>query len=208
MGVAWLPVAHALRIEGLVRYPVLILVLAAACGDNAEAPDAAPPVDAPPRAQGSEATSDLVINEIAPRGAGPDWIELHNRGATPIDLCGVFLTDSVDRLDHLLPLGGVMPPAACSPRELAPGAYLVIDADDTPIAETGPIDPGHAPFALGIADEVHLVSITGTVIDGLLYLYPPGPEAPADVTLARVPDGSGAFWTRPPTPGAANPEAP
>jgi len=196
-----------MRSPVLAALPVLLVVGAAACGDNLDAPiDAG--IDAPgPRPQGSAASSDLVINELAPRGDGPDWVELKNRSASPIDLCGVFLTDSVDRLDHFLPLGGVMPPAACTPRELAPGAYLMIEADGTPLVE-GAIDPAHAPFNLGVADEIHLVSITGVVLDGLLYMYPPGPNAPPTVSIARVPDGEGPFWTRPPTPGSANPEAP
>jgi hypothetical protein len=191
-----------------MRVPVLVLaaLAVAACGDNGIAPiDAG--TDAGERPQGSLAASDLVINEVAPRGAGADWIELHNRSAAPIDLCGVFLTDSVDRLDHFLPLGGVMPPDPCPPRLIAPGAYLVVWTDDTPIEAGVPIDPEHAPFELGIADEIHLVSTAGAVIDGLLFLYPPGPDAPAEVTMARVPDGTGPFWQRPPSPGAANPEA-
>jgi hypothetical protein len=193
-----------------MRSFLLVVPLAlAACGDNTDAPIDAPPDARAPRPQGSEATSDLVINEIAPRGDGPDWIELENRGEEPFDLCGVFLTDAVDRLDHYLPLGGVMPPAPCEPRLLAPGAFLVIDADGTPIDETtGVIDTAHAPFSLGLSDEVHLVTTGGDTLDGLLYLYPPGPDAPATVTIARVPDGSGPFWTRPPTRGAANPDEP
>jgi hypothetical protein len=179
------------------------MALGAGCGDNLASPDAAPDG---PLAQGSEATSDLVINEVAPRGDGPDWVELYNRGVTPVDLCGVFFTDAVDRLDHYLPLGGVMPPAPCPPRLLGPGDRLVILADDTPIVDGVAIDPGHAPFQLGVADEVHLMSMDGAVIDGLLFLYPPGPEAPPDVTLARVPDGSGRFFERAPSPSAANPE--
>jgi hypothetical protein len=187
---------------GLPRL-VFVTAVAAGCGDNRGLPDAAPTV---PQGQGSEATSDLVINEVAPRGAGPDWIELYNRGATPIDLCGVFLTDAVDRLDHHLPLGGVMPPAPCPARPLAAGARLIIEADDTPIMEGVEIDPLHAPFELDIADEIHLISTAdGAVIDGLLYLYPPGPEAPAEVTLARDPDGGGKFFERVPSPAAPNP---
>jgi hypothetical protein len=177
---------------------VALLGLAPACGDNITVP---PPA---PKGQGSEATSDLVINEIAPRGDGPDWVELYNRSVAPIDLCGVFFTDAVDRLDHYLPLGGVMPPAPCTARMLAPGDRLVVIADDTPIVDGAPIDPLHAPFELGVADEVHLVSTEGAVIDGLLFLYPPGPRAPADVTLSRDPDGQGVFFPRTPTPALAN----
>jgi hypothetical protein len=178
---------------------VLPLGLAlAACGDNITVPPEAP------RGQGSEATSDLVINEIAPRGDGPDWVEVYNRGGEAIDLCGVFFTDAVDRLDHYLPLGGVMPPAPCAARMIGPGERVIVYADDTPIVEGAAIDPLHAPFELSVADEVHLVSTDGAVIDGLLFLYPPGPEAPADVTISRDPDGSGMFFPRTPTPAFAN----
>jgi len=196
-----LPVARALLWDGgmRLRFALPLGLALAACGDNLTVPPAAP------RGQGSEATSDLVINEIAPRGDGPDWVELYNRSVTPIDLCGVFFTDAVDRLDHYLPLGGVMPPAPCTARTLAPGDRLIVYADDTPIVDGTPIDAVHAPFELDVADEVHLVAIEGGVIDGLLFLYPPGPEAPADVTLSRDPDGSGVFFPRMPSPAAPNP---
>jgi hypothetical protein len=185
------------RAAGLVI--VVAFAAAPACGDNIVPPGQLP------EGQGSEPTGDLVVNEIAPRGDGPDWVEIHNRGAQAIDLCGAFLTDGVDRLDHYLPLGGVMPPAACAPRMIEPGAYLVIFADDTPIVSTLPLDPLHAPFELDIADEIHLVGTDGVVLDGLLYLYPPGPEAPADVTLSRSPNGAGLFYEREPSQGAPNP---
>lgn len=187
-----------------------LLVLTAACGPGeAEPPDAAAPrPDAAPRGQGSETTADLVINEVAPRGAGADWIELHNASAAPIDLCGYLLTDGADRLDHYLPLGGVWPGQPCPPRLLAAGAYLVVDADDLPLPGPGDataIDPAHAPFTLGIADSVHLLTVDGVVVDALTFLYPPGPDAPPTTTLARDPDGRGAFWERAPTPAATNP---
>jgi hypothetical protein len=179
-----------------------VLLVLAACGEPpAVEPDAAPEG---PHGQGSEATSDLVINEVAPRGDGPDWVELFNRSDASIDLCGFFLTDSVDRLDHYLPLGGVLPPAPCPPAPLASGARIVVFTDDTPIIEGAPIDPLHAPFELAVADEIHLVTVDGLVVDGLLFLYPPGPNAPATVSLARDPDGEGLFWERAPSPGTEN----
>lgn len=184
---------------------VLVVLLLAGCDDVVpEEADAGP--DAAPRGQGSEASSDVVINEVAPRGGGPDWVELYNRGDAAIDLCGLFLTDSVDRLDHYLPLGGVMPPAACAPSMIEPGARLVIDADGTALGD--PIDPRHAPFELGVADEIHLIGTDGLVVDGLLYLYGPGPEAPPVVSLSRDPDGEGLFFERAPTPGEPNVEEP
>lgn len=190
-----------------MRVALLLPLALAACDDPLPAVDAG--VDAPidaPSGQGSEPTSDLVVNEISPRGGGADWVELHNRGDAPIDLCGFFLTDAADRLDHYLPLGGVLPPDPCPPLLLAPGAYRVIELDGTPLPATGPIDPLRAPFELAAADEIHLVSTEGASIDGVLFLYPRAPAEPADVTLARVPDGDGLFFAAPPTREAANPE--
>lgn len=185
---------------------VLLLLVIAACDEPVAAIDAG--VDAPidaPSGQGSEPTSALIVNEVSPRGGGSDWIELKNRGDAAIDLCGFFLTDAADRLDHYLPLGGVMPPEPCAPVMLEPGAYRVIELDGTPLPASGPIDPLHAPFELAAADEVHIVSIAGGSIDGVLFLYPRAPSEPADVTLARIPDGEGLFFAAPPTPAAANP---
>jgi hypothetical protein len=176
---------------------------AAGCGDPEAGADAG--VDAGPHGQGSEARGDLIVNEVAPSGEGEDWIELLNRSDDAIDLCGWFLTDQVDRLDHFLPLGGVMPPADCAPRPLAAGAYLVVYADDTRIAEGQPIDPLHAPFQLGVADEVHLVTIDGVTGDGVLYLYPADGDGAA---LARQPDGEGLFFAGAPSSGEPNPEVP
>lgn len=190
-----------------MRSALLLLVVVAACdGDPGDVVDAR--VDAPidaPSGQGSEPTSDLLINEISPRGGGPDWVELHNRGTTAIDLCGFFLTDAADRLDHYFPLGGVLTPDPCPPLMMEPGSYRVIFLDGTALPETGPADPLHASWKLGAADEVHIVSTTGRTIDGVLFLYPRSPSEPADVTLARVPDGAGLFFGVAPTPGTANP---
>jgi hypothetical protein len=158
-------------------------------------PDAGP--DAGPVGQGSPAAGDLVINEVAPRPlAGGDWIELYNRSDQSVDLCGFFVTDSLDRLDHYLPLAGILPPDPCEPTMLEPGGYLIIHADDDPALGTD-----HAPFELAVADEVHVVTIAGAAVDSLIYLYPAGVR---DLTLARQPSGEGLFYLAEPTPGAEN----
>lgn len=179
------------------------IALAGGCGDGpAGGPDAGGPDAGGPVAQGEPPTSDLAINEVAPDApdGAPDWIELVNRGDEALDLCGYFLTDLADRLDHYHPLGGVAPPEPCPARPLEPGGYLVVTADDG--AGEG-ID--HAGFALAHGDEVHVVAIDGLVLDGLLYLVPDDVDGDA---LARIPDGEGPFYVVAPTPGAANPEAP
>lgn len=171
---------------------LIIAALATACGDDpVSAPDAGG-VDAAPVGQGSAPTAELIVNEIAPRPFdGPDWIELLNRSDTPIDLCDYFVTDSLDRLDHYAPLGGVLPPAPCDPVMLEPGGYWLINADDV-----------DAPFKLSAADEVHVVTTTGIAVDSLVYLYP---ASGAGESLARVPNGEGLFWLAAPSPGDDNP---
>lgn len=182
-----------------VRAAVL-LVLTAACADpGAHGADAGVDAAPGPRWQGAEARGELVVNEVAPRpSSGADWIELHNRSDEALDLCDYFVTDSLDRLDHYLPLGGAPPPEPCEARLLAPGAYLVVTAGDA-------FEPGldEAPFALGLADETHVVTATGLAVDSLFYLYPS--DGGGD-SLARSPDGEGRFTLVAPTPGAANPE--
>ena len=147
--------------------------------------------------QGSEAHSDLAINEIAPGLDGQaDWIEIVNRSDQAIDLCDYFITDDFDRLDHYLGLGGTEPPDPCPSRWLDPGQYLVVWADDR--AEPA---PDHAPFKLAAADGVVLGDWTGGNHDGLTYLHQDG-----QTSLARVPDGAGRFFATTPSPGLANPE--
>ena len=174
------------------RAAAILLCLAAfgACGDNAETEvDAG--ADAAPVGQGSQAESDLVINEVAPEG---DWVELVNRSDAAIDLCDYFLTDQMDRLDHYLSLGGASPPEPCEPALLAAGAYLVIETDDG-------AEPGHAPFKLAAADEVHVALWTGHAVDGLLYVMLGGPGQ----SLAREPDREGLFYVAEPSRGERNP---
>ena len=53
----------------------------------------------------------VVVNEIlANSGTAPDWIELHNRSSSPIDIGGWFLSDSaLDLAKYRIPLGTTIP---------------------------------------------------------------------------------------------------
>ena len=189
-------IASATKYARLSRLSGICLVVGTlACGDNGvptiEIADAAPALG-----QGSEPTADLIITEVAPQGDGPDWIELRNRGASSLNLCDYFVTDSVDRLDHYLALGGASPPDPCEERLLEAGAFLIIYADDDPQAGVD-----HAPFRLGVADEVHIVDQSGRAIDSIVYLFGDPPAS-----LSRVPTDTGLFFAAPPSPGAPNPE--
>lgn len=195
-----------------VRRQILLFsvaLMASGCGDPpALLVDAA--VDAAVVGQGSPPRGVLVINEVAPRplprpvGHAGDWpagdyVELVNRSAEAVDLCGYFLTDGLDRLDHYSPLGGVTPPGECPPALLPAGQRLVIHADGAP--EAG---PSHARFKLGPADEVHVVTTAGVPMDGLVYLYTGDADA-RGAALARAPDSEGLFYPCAPSPGAVNP---
>ena len=188
-------------LAGLVASLVASLVVGWAACDTELPPIDGGLVDAAPVAQGSPARGDLVINEVSPRSPdGPDWIELLNRSSQPVDLCGFFVTDDLDRLDHYVSLGGVLPPSPCPPVLLDAGAYLVIVADDDVAA-----GPDHAPFKLGEDDSVYVVDMGGLATDSFLYLYPRGHD---NLTLARIPDGEGLFFLVEPTRGQANPPTP
>lgn len=180
-----------------------ILCALCACGDHiAAGPGVDAGTDAGLAGQGTPARGALAVNEVAPQGEGPDWLELVNRSGEAIDLCDYFVTDQLDRLDHYLALGGAAPPDPCEPRLLSPGGYLVIYADDAD--DPDEIGPEHAPFELGAADEAHVVDSAGAAVDSVFYLYPA--DGGGD-TLARAPDAEGLFYLAPPTPGEANAEA-
>jgi len=185
------------RVAHTVATVAAALALSACDGaDAGGGPDAGP--DAAPVGQGSEARGELAINEVAPRtGTGTDWLEIVNRSDHALDLCGYFVTDDLDRLDHYLPLGGVMPPDPCEPRMLDAGSYLVIYADD------GEPALDHAPFKLGTADAAHILTTTGMPVDNFVYLFP---ESAAGQSLGRSPDSEGLFFLGEPTPGSANVE--
>ncbi len=53
----------------------------------------------------------VVVNEILSNsGAAPDWIELHNRSASPVNIGGWFLSDSaLDLAKYRIPLGTIIP---------------------------------------------------------------------------------------------------
>lgn len=177
--------------------PIALMLVACDPGDAAIGADGGL-ADAAIVGQGSEATGDLVINEVAAKpAAGADWLEVFNRSDAAVDLCDFFVTDSLDRLDHYHHLGGAPPPGECVEQLLGPGAYLVVYADDDT-----PAGPDHAPFKLGLADEAHVVSTRGEAVDSLVFLHARTDEG---LSLARVPNGEGLFWVGEPSQGGENP---
>jgi hypothetical protein len=118
-----------------------------------------------------------------------DWIELHNTGATAVNLRGYFLTDNPDNPEKWeIPMDALIP---------ADG-YLLVWAN-------GAGEGLQANFSLSRSGEfVGLYDSAGTVIDSLSF----GMQQD-DISYGRLPGDphTWAFFDAP-TPGSANPAEP
>jgi hypothetical protein len=137
----------------------------------------------------------VVLNEVladnrsvvANGGNFPDYIELHNPTASPVNVGGWSLSD-----DPLVPQKFVLPGGTSVPAN----GYLIVWAD----LNFG--SPGlHTGFGLGAkGDLIRLYAANGiTVLDEIIFGLQVG-----DVSLGRVPDGSGAWVLNQPSAGFAN----
>ncbi|MBM4026308.1 MAG: hypothetical protein FJ280_13035 [Planctomycetes bacterium] len=146
-------------------------------------------------------TPTVVINEVLasnnrsgtdPQGEYEDWIELYNRGSTPVNVGGMYLTDDPDE-----PTKWQFPTGNPAQTTIPARGYLLVWADDEPG------DPGlHATFKLSAAGEgVALIDRDGkTLIDSVHF----GPQR-VDVSYGRFPDGADTWSLLDlPTPGARN----
>ncbi len=127
---------------------------------------------------------DIVINEIMASntksvadqdGEYDDWIELHNKSETPVNISGWGLTDNPDNLDkYKFPAGTIVP---------AKG-YLIVWAD-----EDGKQAGYHANFKLSANGETLLLLDDKKYQVDLLSFD----KQQEDVAFARVPNGTGPF---------------
>ena len=144
------------------------------------------------------AAQGVVINEVMASNAASladpdtrafgDWIELYNASAATVNLGGSYLTDDLSkRTKWRIPDGTA----------LAPGAFLVVWADDGNTAGAAL----HANFKIsGSGEAVGLYSATGAVIDTVTF----GPQT-TDVSYGRSPDAAPTWAFFPvSTPGAPN----
>ena len=142
-------------------------------------------------------SGEVVINEIAARNSGsvtqdgrtPDWIELFNPGSQTLDLGGASLTDDV-----LRPYRFVFPTPTLIPAQ----GYLTVWCDDATNA------PGlHTGFALN--DRGQTVALFGPDAAGMAVKdYVTFGLQLDDLTIGRVPDGTGPWRLTQPTPGLMN----
>ncbi len=141
--------------------------------------------------------SEVVLNEIAacnrtPQPGNPslaDWVELHNSGSQSVDITGWSLSDDVfTPQKYLFPPGTTLPPHA--------GLMVWCDRILT--------NPGlHTGFGLKAEGETVLLFSPGAAGPVLKDAVQYGMQAP-DLSIGRVPDGSGAWQLAHPTPGLAN----
>ncbi len=140
------------------------------------------------------APGDVVINEFAasnsiipdPAGEMEDWIEIYNNTSHTFDLGGLYLTDN-----PLLPTKWQFPAGAI----IAPDGYLIVWADE---------DEGqaglHANFKLSASGEyIGFYDSQVAVLDSVTF----GAQV-TNLTMARVPNGTGPFVQGQPTFGAYN----
>lgn len=137
---------------------------------------------------------DLVLNELMAEnaqtvadesGAFEDWVELYNRGTSPLSLAGLSLSD-----DPLDPWAFALPE-----RSLAPGEHLVVWLDGDP--QEGPL---HAPFRLDRKGERLILSSRTAILDRVDF----GP-LDVDQSLGRRRSGADEWLTcGRPSPATAN----
>ena len=143
----------------------------------------------------SNVRAQVVLNEVladnrsavANGGLFPDYIELHNLSAAPMNISGWSLTD-----DPLVPQKFIFPGGTTIPAN----GFLIVWADLNFAA------PGlHTGFGLGAkGDLVRLYAADGfTVLDELSFGLQVG-----DYSMGRLPDGSGAWALNQPSAGQAN----
>jgi len=149
--------------------------------------------------------SSVRLNEILPRPATVDWngdgtadlydewVELHNPGATPIDLTGWALDDIADggSAPYVFPAAALLaaagaPAGFSQAAVLPPGGYLVIFRSTSGVAFNND------------SDTVRLLGPDAALVDAFSYVNPP-----ADRSFSRTADGA---WTTsyPPSPGGPN----
>lgn len=135
----------------------------------------------------------IRINEVDSQPA--DWVEFVNTGTTALDISGYEIRDNSD--DHrwrFLP-----------GTQIAAGEFLVVE--EGTIGLVGGVETAFRdPIGIGSADRIRLFDAAGALIDDTLpwqgHAAIDGDAAAA--TLARCPDGVGAFVLAHATPGTAN----
>ena len=124
---------------------------------------------------------------LSPAGTAQDWIELYNNTANSITLGGLYLSDSYSYLKMWrIPDSTV----------IAANSTLIVWADEDTVTKSGL----HAMFKLSASGErIVLANADTSVIDSVSF----GAQL-ANVSLSRVPNGTGSFFPTKATFNAVN----
>jgi len=173
--------------RGTTRFRIFFGVMAgvAAC---------APITVAAPRISEFMASNRTVLTDED--GSYPDWLEIHNPDAAPVDLSGWYLTDSAKA-----PTKWRIPAVT-----IAPDGYLVVFASNK--NRTDPTKPLHTNFELSAGGEyLGLVGPDGvTVVSEYAPTFPPQvPDISYGITQPDRPaEAPQVGYFAVPTPGARN----
>lgn len=141
------------------------------------------------------AAGDLVINEIMASnettiadqdGEFDDWIELYNNSSNTLSLDNLYLSDDANEmLAWQFPMGIT----------IEPNSYLLVWCDED-LDQEGL----HAGIKLSAGGESAILSYSdGTVIENITF-----GEQVDDMTYSRIPNGTGEFIIKAPTPNTNN----
>lgn len=146
----------------------------------------------------------VVLNEVMARPASgrPEWIEIHNRGLTFVDLAGWAIADA-DRQPRLLG----------APARLEPGGFLLLSSHPEELRAS----PNHRPEGgwpalnqsdgeAGFADELLLWDSRGRVVDHLRWTQAELTVPGRSLERARVGERTPSVWI--PAPGGSTPGRP
>ncbi|MBM4344750.1 MAG: lamin tail domain-containing protein [Deltaproteobacteria bacterium] len=169
-------------------------------GDTALLADGAHPCPVAPTVVG---TTPIAINEL--QGKGDDWIELVNTGPDTLSLGGLKLADKADNGCPKMEDALTFPADAT----LAPGGRLLVVGKKNPKAgpqtdclASSTTGCWHMAFKVSAStgDSVFLIS-AGKVVAAVTV---PANVLTDTASWGRWPDGTGAYASVLPTPGAAN----
>jgi hypothetical protein len=121
-----------------------------------------------------------------------DWFELYNRGATPIDLTGYFISDeTTNSTKFKIPFGYTIPP----------NGFLLVWADEETGQNVSTNTDLHANFKLSKdGDTIAIFTPNGALLDSVTF-----PPVNDNFSAGRFPDGTSSLFTfSTATPRAAN----
>ena len=123
----------------------------------------------------------LAVNQSGAtdeEGKNEDWIEFYNTSNSPLDMSGLYLSDSYTNPQKFtFPANSIIPA----------NGFLTVWADEDN-SDNGTVPTIHCNFKLSASGEKLIMSRGTSVLDSFSF----GSQV-ADVSMARCPDGTGPF---------------